>query len=285
MAVSSLTWAVPLPPASVPPAAAPAAPSTAPVSDGAAPAAAAPVASGSETQGGGAPSGDATTPVQAPLPAPTPGFVERAVPTADALPRESDHDAVSSAWGVSVTPLATRIPVFALRSGTGCLAVSPTTGNPTIATVCPSVNVSAVAVRYWMTRNLAANGGLAFALGGGSSGPRLLDTYLAIGPTLGLSLLLGNWKHMAVMASPGFSAVLFRAAGTPDTTYVVDFHADLEGELHLGFWGMPALSLSLRSGLLLRIERARDLTQWSVTADATSTLRSLVTDVTLRYYF
>jgi hypothetical protein len=212
------------------------------------------------------------------------GGPPRVVATRDASPSESDHDTVVGAWGVEVTPVVARLPVFALRPTTGCplpSAAQPTSAAPD----CPAVQVSALGIRHWMTRGLAIDAAMAVALGGGRDHGRLLDTYLAVGPMLGAAVLLGNWKHMAVMASPGAGVILFRAAKSVDTTYVIDFHANLEAELHFGFWGLPALSLGLRSGLALRIERAVDVTQFTFGPTGAATLNRLVTDLSLRYYF
>jgi hypothetical protein len=63
--------------------------------------------------------------------------------------------------------------------------------------------MGALSVRYWTTRNLAFNAGLAFAVGGGRDGSQALDTYLGVGPVLGAALLLGNWHHLAVRPAPG----------------------------------------------------------------------------------
>ena len=98
-------------------------------------------------------------------------------------------------------------------------------------------------------------------------------------------MLLGNWRHLAVAASPSLAFVVWKGASSADSTYVAELRADLEGELHFGFIGVPALSLSLRSGLLLRLEHAGDTTLWSAGVAGATTLRSLVSDLTVRYYF
>ena len=208
----------------------------------------------------------------------------RVIATADAIPYESDHDAVVAAWGVEVTPVAARLPVFALRSTTGC-PLPAASQAATVAPDCPPVAVSAFGIRHWVTRGLAIDGAIAVAVGGGRDHGRLLDTYLAAGPMLGAAVLLGNWKHMAVMASPGAGVILFRAAKSVDATYVIDFHANLEAELHFGFWGLPALSLGVRSGVALRIERAVEVTQFTLGPTGATTLAGLVNDLSLRYYF
>lgn len=202
------------------------------------------------------------------------------VPTADATAQESDHAAVVGAWGVEVRPVATTMPVFARRSTTGCPAVPA----GQIAD-CPPIAVSMLGVRHWVGPNLALNGGLALALGGGSDAGRLLDSYFGLGPSVGASLLLGNWRHLAIAASPSLMFVVWKPASSADSTYVADLRADLEGELHFGFIGVPALAVSLRSGVLLRLERAGETTVWSAGVAGATTLRSLASDLTIRYYF
>ncbi|MES1205926.1 MAG: hypothetical protein ABUS79_08310 [Pseudomonadota bacterium] len=249
-----------------------------------------PGASGAARPGLGAPAGEADH-----LSGATPDAASavqevdapRVVPTQDAVAAPSDHDAVVGAWGIEVRPVATTLPVFARRAATGCPA-SPGggtgPGTPTDA-ACPAVSVSTLGVRHWMSRNLGLDVGAALALGGGSDGGRLLDSYFGLGPAVGLVVLLGNWKHLAVAASPNLMVVVFKGAGSADTAYVADLRADLEGELHFGFVGVPALSLGMRSGVLLRLEHAADVSLWSAGVSGATSVRSLLADLHLRYYF
>lgn len=209
--------------------------------------------------------------------------LERRVPIADAAAAASDHDAVRDSWGVEVRPVATRLSVFGLRAATGCPAALSTTG--AAAGACPAVSVGALVARRWMGRNVAIDGGLALALGGGSDGTRGLDTYFGMGPVFGISVLLANWRHVAIAAGPVLTVVVFRAAGSASTTYVADLLTRVEAELHFGFIGAPALSLGIRSGLAFRLEHAADATLWSVGVGGATTVRSLFEDVALRYYF
>jgi hypothetical protein len=210
------------------------------------------------------------------------------VPIGDANEADSDHDAVTGAWGIDVRPVAATLPVFARRASTGCADSTTGTGTgaatPTVAD-CPPVTVRALGVRHWLGRNLALNGGVALALGGGSASGRLLDSYFGFGPIVGVSILLGNWRHVAIAASPELSLVMFKAAGSAATAYVTDLRAFLEAELHFGFIGAPALSVGIRSGLLLRLEHAADVTLWSVDVSGATSVRGLLTDLSLRYYF
>ncbi|MEO7667699.1 MAG: hypothetical protein ABIW57_00075 [Polyangia bacterium] len=228
----------------------------------------------------------------------------RVIVTKDAAPAGSDHALLVGAWGIEVRPVATTLPVFSRRLTTGCPLAQPVSnssvpGAPpvvpgtsapssmaSVASVdCPPVPISMLSVRHWVTHNLAWTVGAALALGGGRQSDRSLDTYFGFGPGVGLSLLLGNWRHLAVAASPSVALVWFKAAGSAPTTYLADLRAELEGELHFGFIGVPALSLALRSGVLLRLEKAADVTLWSASVSGATSLKGLVSDLSLRYYF
>ena len=293
--VAIAAWAAPpssvLPPASAPPPAGggpigPAAPLARPA---AAPGAAmpSPVPPTAETTAAVPPPVETGSTVATPeVPA-----APRVVVTGDVAPSESDHDAVVGTWGVEVRPVTTTLPVFNRRATTGCplAPVASSTSTPTSPSMevpdCPAIGVGMLGVRHWVNRNLGLNGGVALALGGGKQGDRLLDSYFGFGPAVGLSILLGNWRHLSVAASPALSLVWFKAAGSAAVTYVADLRADLEGELHFGFIGVPALSLGIRSGVALRLEKAADLTLWSAGVSGVTTPRGLVSDLTLRYYF
>ena len=126
--------------------------------------------------------------------------------------------------------------------------------------------MGALAVRYWWTRNLAFNGGAVFAVGGGRAAMQGFDTHVGLGPIVGLTLLLGNWRHLAVSASPQLAYVWFRPGGTgggADTTMIA-LRAALEAEVHLGFVGVPALSVGLLAGMGFQYESAGDTRLWSI---------------------
>ncbi len=213
--------------------------------------------------------------------------IERKVATGDVATFESDHDAVRDTWGVEVRPVATRLPVFGLRAMSGCPAALTTTAGAAgvAAGACPPVSASALVARRWVGRNVALDGGLALALGGGSDGGRGLDTYFGAGPVLGASVLLANWRHVAIAAGPDLTVVVFRAAGSAATAYVAELRTSLEAELHFGFIGAAALSLGIRSGLAFRLEHAAGATAWSVGVGGATTVRALFEDIALRYYF
>jgi len=199
------------------------------------------------------------------------------IPTGDAAPPASDHDAVVGHVGVSARRLDTGPVPLALRPGLGCAAD---------AGVPCTVTVGALGARYWTSRNLALNGGLALAAGGGSSGSAALDTYLGVGPIVGFSLLLANWRHLAVLASPELGLLWFRPAGggSSSSTVVFDLQAALEAELHFGFVGVPALSIGLLAGAAVQYEAAPGVHVWTVGVIGGGSVWNALTSLSLRYY-
>ncbi len=170
------------------------------------------------------------------------------IPTSDETPAPSDHDAVVGHVGVAARRVDPGPLPLALRPGQGCAA--------DMTTPC-TVNLGAVGARYWMNRNVALNGYLVLGTGGGLVGTQALDTYLGVGPIVGMTLLLANWKHLAIGASPELAVVYFRPAGgdAPSTT-LFQLRAAIEGELHFGFIGIPALSIGLEAGAQVLYEDA-----------------------------
>jgi len=240
------------------------------------PAAAAPVTA--------APGTVAEAPV-APAAAPAPAAVTPAppapeppgpIPTGDETPAASDHDAVVGHLGIAARKVDTGPLPLALRPGQGCAA--------DMSTPC-TVTLGAVGARYWMTRNLAFNGYLAFGAGGGSLGAQDLDTYIGVGPLVGMTLLLGNWRHLAVGASPEVGVIWFRpAGGDVATTLLVEVRAAVEGELHFGFIGVPALSIGLQAGAAVQYERAPAAHLWSVGVIGAGSIWDALTNLYVRYY-
>lgn len=221
-----------------------------------------------------APEPVAAAPVAAP-PAPAPRGVAP-VPTGDAAPFSSDHDVVVGRVGVSARRLDTGPVALALRPQLGCAAA---------AGVSCTVSVGALGARYWTSRNLALNGALALAAGGGSSGSASLDTYLGVGPILGVSLLLANWRHLSVLASPELAFLWFRpAGGDTSSTVMFDVQAALEAELHFGFIGVPALSISLLAGAAVHYEGAPGVHVWSAGVIGGGSAWNALTTLSLRYY-
>jgi hypothetical protein len=197
----------------------------------------------------------------------------------------SDHDAVVGHWGIEARRLASVPYGLALRPDSGC----PLLGPAPAATVTPpppcTVDLGAISVRHWRSRTLAINAGLVFGAGGGQQGARTLDTYFGVGPIVGLTLLLGNWRHLAIGASPELSYVYFRpSGGGSSSTTLIDLRAQLEGELHFGFVGVPALSVGIAAGLLFRYESTPDVSIWTVSINDGSTVWGTLTNLFIRYY-
>jgi hypothetical protein len=208
---------------------------------------------------------------------PPPPSVPVVIPTADAQPAASDHDAVVGRWGVEARRVAAPRYPLALRPGRGCPMANGTTP-------C-TLEMGALGVRYWRSRNLALNAGLALAVGGGREGNRALDTYVGGGPLLGLTLLLGNWKHLAVGATPELSVMIFKPGGsTTERTTLIDLRASLEGELHFGFVGVPALSIGVTSGLVFHYEKTPAVRVWSIGFGGASSVWGALTNLFIRYY-
>jgi hypothetical protein len=215
-------------------------------------------------------------PAPAPTPAPAPASVVAPVPTADETPAASDHDAVVGHVGVEVRRIDTAPFPLTLHTATGC---------PAAETPPCTVSLGALSLHYWFTRNVALTGGLALGFGGGRDGGRALDTYTGFGPLVGMSLLVGNWRHLAVAASPEAGLVWFSAgdaAGT--TTTLVTVRGVLEGELHFGFVGLPALSVGLDAGLGFRWVSTGGSRVWSLGVVGPGGISSVLSDLFVRYY-
>jgi hypothetical protein len=187
----------------------------------------------------------------------------------------SDHDQVVGHLGIEARRIAAAPYPLALRPS-GCPSVTP-------APPC-TVDLGAVGLRYWKTRNLAWNAALAFALGSGRQGPTALDTYFGAGPILGVTLLLGNWRHLAVGATPEASFIYFRPGGGGPASKLYAFRAQLEGELHFGFVDVPALSIGITTGLAFQYEAAPGVSTWSVSVGEARSVWGALTNLFIRYY-
>jgi hypothetical protein len=198
------------------------------------------------------------------------------IPTSDETPAASDHDAVVGHVGIAARRFDPGTLPLVLRPGQGCAADM---GIP-----C-TVTMGAVGARYWMTRNVALNGYLALATGGGSLGTQSLDTYLGVGPIVGVTLLLGNWRHLAIGASPELAVVWFRpAGGDAASTTMLALRAPIEGELHFGFIGVPALSIGLQAGVQVNYERAPSAHLWSAGVIGAGSIWDALSTLYVRYY-
>ncbi len=216
------------------------------------------------------------TPVAPPPVIPAPTAAPGPIPTADVTEAASDHDTVVGHWGIEARRISPGPYPLALRPGRGC---------PSTATTSCNVELAVLGARYWMSRNLALNAGVALALGGCKEGERTLDSYVGGGPELGLTLLLGNWRHLAVGASPRLGVFFFKPGGpTTNVTTVVDLRMVLEGELHLGFVGVPALSVGIASGLGFQYESTPDASVWSIGIVGPSSAWGVLTNLFIRYY-
>jgi hypothetical protein len=200
------------------------------------------------------------------------------VPTADETPAASDHDAVVGRIGIEARRFSPGPMPLSLRPGFGCPAAGAGTAD------C-RVDMGALSVRYWRSRNLAFNAGVAFAAGGGRDGTVSRDTYLGVGPIVGLTVLLGNWRHLAVSATSELAYVWFNPSlGDAGTTTVLALHGALEGEVHFGFIGVPALSIGLLAGMAFQYESVADTRVWSVGVLGGDSVWGALSNVFVRYY-
>ena len=100
-----------------------------------------------------------------------------------------------------------------------------------------------------------------------SWGRRALDTYYGVGPIVGLTAAARQ------LAAPGgerqprgqLSSTSSRRRRRRPAPQLVSVRAELEGELHFGFIGVPALSIGLTAGAAVPATRARPArATWSV---------------------
>jgi hypothetical protein len=199
------------------------------------------------------------------------------IPTADETPAASDHDAVVGHLGIEARRFDPGPLPLSLRDGFGC---------PTVVTAPCQITMGALGVRSWTTRNFAWNGGLVLAAGGGRDGTQTLDTYFGVGPIVGMTLLLGNWRHLAIGASPDLALVWFRPGPSEATksTTMIAMRAALEAELHFGFVGVPALSIGMLAGLGFRYQSGPGERVWSIGVLGAESVWGTLTNLFVRYY-
>jgi hypothetical protein len=221
-----------------------------------------------------------------PQPQAAPPAVAPAAPAMVPAPEGSptDHDLVVGRWGLE----ARQFGVFQRSPGN-----DPACDG---ATDCP-LRLNAFSVRRWHTPTYAWNAGLVLGIGGGSRSQmgmtRSWDTYLGFGPTVGASFLLTSWKHLAVSLSPQLDFVFFMPRGSGAKTFVINARGLFEGELHMGFIGLPELSVGMASGLVVGFRGVTNAaaspgglaTQWDIGFSGPQSLWGLVTNVYLRFYF
>jgi hypothetical protein len=216
-------------------------------------------------------------PPAAPLPPPPP-------PVAPSL---TDHQMVVDHWGIEVRQIGAtdafqRTPGNDLGCGSNC-----------------PIPLHAIEVRRWRTPRYAWNAGLALATGGGSrysqeaKATQSWDTYLGFGPTVGANFLLADWNHLAVSLSPQLEAVYFIPRSDGPKTILINVRGLVEGELHLGFIGLPQVSVATTYGLVAgwrhvsNPDKTQTLTasEWDIGFSGPQSLWGLVTNVYLRFYF
>lgn len=218
-------------------------------------------------------------PEVAPSLAPAP---EPAAPPEGPAVGATDHDSIVGRWGVEARHLGT----FQRSVG----------NDATCGTNCP-ISLNSFGVRRWVSPNYAWSAGLVFGVGGGSRSDggtiKTWDTYLGIGPTVGANFLLTNWEHLAVSFTPQFDFLFFAPRGSGAKTFLVNARGLIEGELHMGFIGLPQLSLGVASGLVVSYQGNTQASktangtasQWDIGFLGPQSLWGLVTNAYLRFYF
>jgi len=208
----------------------------------------------------------------------------------------TDHQKVVGKWGVEVR----RLGVFNRSSRS--LDRRCGSGDDTDV-VCP-IELNAIGVRRWLHERYAFSAALALAAGGGETpGPDLgsWDTHFGVGPVIGAHFLLAQSKHLAISAVPQVEFLAFLPSGSGSKTYMFNLRALVEAEIHLGFIGLPQLSLGTSAGLLFNyttktepdVEQADSaggatgapFSAWDVGMTGPTSLHGLVNDVFLRFYF
>jgi hypothetical protein len=221
-------------------------------------------------------------PAEPPAP-PAPPLAPPAPPAA----AMTDHEMVVGHWGIEARQIGDD-KIFNRTPGND-LRCSPN---------CP-ILLNALEVRKWRTSRYAWNAGLALASGGGSrysteqGSTQSWDVFLGIGPTVGANFLLHDWRHVAVSFSPQLDAVYFVPRSSGPKTFLLDVRGLIEAEVHMGFIGLPELSVGTTTGLVASYlnvshpEQTDTLThsKWNIGLSGPQTLWGLVTNLYLRFYF
>jgi hypothetical protein len=225
-------------------------------------------------------------PPLAPVPAPElPAATVAVSPVRTADAQQSDHESVVARWGFE----GRRLGSFERTPGQerGC------------EQACP-VLLNAVGLRRWTSSGLAWNAGVAFSVGGGSGEQagqtRTWDTHLGLGPTIGVSFLLAQSRHLAISAGPQADLVFFMPSENGSKSLLAHLRGIVEAEVHFGFIGIPNASVSASGGLQASYLRAsRDdrvasaegatRSRWGADLVGPAAPWDLLTGAQLRYYF
>lgn len=208
----------------------------------------------------------------------SPGDPERLGPT--------DHQRVVGRWGIEARSLGT-LQSSGANPDPRCTGP---TGSPIDG--CRNVNMIAIGIRRWHTEKYAYSAGLTLGAGGGSTaGLGSWDTYVGVGPNFGAYFLLGQWKHLALSASPQLGLLYFAPSGSGNKTFSANLAGKLEAELQLGFIGLPGLSVGTDVGLGFNYTnvsendaKAGGFSHWSLGTTGPSSLWGLVTGSFVRFY-
>jgi hypothetical protein len=187
-------------------------------------------------------------------------------------------------WGIEARRIAS-LQKSGLRGDVSCVA-------PCLA------DLNALSLRRWSNHGYAWTLGLALGTGSGKSrtaeGQRITwDTYLGVGPTLGANFLVTSWKHLAVSLSPQLDTLFFMQSASGAKTWLFNLRGVAEGELHMGFIGVPQLSVAVQSGLVasyMTVSKSELTTTgvksaWALGFSGPQSLWGLVTNVAVRFYF
>ena len=161
--------------------------------------------------------------------------------------------------------------LFSAHLGVGFFGVIDVPiGTTGMATTIPTVGAPTVGMRYWLNDLIGLEAAIGigfdsgtFNTGGTSSG---LGSAWGLAFHLALPLAIAHWKHFAFIAQPeielGFSggSVPGAASGNGDDDLINGFlfrvGGKLGGEIHMGFIGIPQLSLQAGIGLHLQYSSA-----------------------------
>ena len=173
-------------------------------------------------------------------------------------------------------------------AGSGLPTYDGTQGNLTIGNPQPvaggmsapsgSATLHTVGARYWVSNNLALEGGLSIGFASGSTSqtrPATMGTntvttdvpnFFGIGLQFGVPIMLAESKHLSINLTPlvGFHfATSAITTGTDDTaadqsgrSIQLTMGANAAAELQFGFIGVPQLALQAQFGLQLRYTSA-----------------------------